>query len=107
LFENKCDHATFFDGNFYAIQGIHMLPIIPCSPFVRTKKFVREEWDAYFANGGAQPAQTVDNTWKSILYQNLALIDAKASWDFFAQSGFQLRWLDGGVSRTWALVHAA
>lgn len=107
LFENKCDHATFFDGNFYAIQGIHMIPIIPCSPLIRTKKFVREEWDAYFADGGAQPVRNINNGWKSILFQNLALIDPRASWNFFAQPSFAPGWLDDGASRTWSLAYAA
>jgi endo-1,3(4)-beta-glucanase len=107
LFENKCDHATWFDSNFYAIQGIHMIPLIPSSALIRTKKFVQEEWDAYFGDSGAQPAKTVDNGWKSILYENLALIDPKASWSFFVQPGFNSAWLDDGASRTWSLAYAA
>lgn len=84
-----------------------MLPLLPCSPFIRTKKFVQEEWDAYFGDGGAQPAKNVNNGWKSILYQNLALIDPNDSWSFFTQPGFNSAWLDDGASRTWALAFAA
>lgn len=35
------------------------------------------------------------------------MIDAKSSWDFFAQAGFDGSWIDGGASRTWYLAFAA
>ena len=84
-----------------------MIPIIPCSPLIRTKKFVREEWDAYFTDGAAQPVENINNGWKSILFQNLALIDPRASWNFFAQPVFASSWLDDGTSQTWSLAYAA
>ncbi|EXJ92034.1 hypothetical protein A1O3_00584 [Capronia epimyces CBS 606.96] len=107
LFENKCDHSKWFAGPDYCIQGIQMLPLTPCSGLIRTKRFVQEEWDIYFGDHGVMPATTVTDGWKSILYQNLALVDPKASWAFFSQPTFNPAWLDDGVSRTWSLVFAA
>jgi endo-1,3(4)-beta-glucanase len=107
LFENKCDHATFFDGNLWAIQGIHMLPLIPASSLIRTKKFVQEEWDAFFRPGAAEPVDKVPNFWRGVIMANLALIHPKASWDFFIRSDWNEVWLDNGQSRTWSLAMAA
>lgn len=48
--------------------------------------------------------------YRSILYANLALIDARASYSFFRDGidGFwDERWIDSGASRTWCLVWAA
>ncbi|KAL3470565.1 endo-1,3-beta-glucanase Engl1 [Aspergillus californicus] len=107
LFENKIDHTTYFGTNLEYIQGIHMLPLLPSSPFVRSQKFVREEWNAMFASNAAVPAEGVQGGWKGVLYSNLALIDPAASWRFFAQNNFDNSWLDGGASRTWYLAFAA
>jgi len=103
LFENKIDHTTYFGGNIEFIEGIHMLPLSPASAYTRRATFVREEWDQYFSTYAA----TVGGGWRGVLYANLALVDAKASWAFFAQDGFQNEWLDGGASRTWYLALAA
>ncbi|KAL4806841.1 glycosyl hydrolase family 81-domain-containing protein [Aspergillus unguis] len=107
LFENKIDHTTYFGGNLEYIQGIHMLPLLPSSAYTRSQKFVKEEWDAMFASNATLPAQTVEGGWKGVLYANLALIDPASSWNFFAQSGFDYAWIDGGASRTWYLAFAA
>ena len=104
LFENKVDHTTYFGANIEYIQGIHMIPINPASAYTRTRKFVREEWDAYFSNGRAEQVQ---GGWKSILYANLALIDPTTSYNFFADPNFDSKVLDGGASRTWYLAYAA
>jgi len=106
-FENKCDHATWFDANLYAIQGIHMLPLNPSSALTRSRRFVQEEWDAYWRAGGAEPVDNINNGWKGIIYANKALIDPSASWNFFTQSGFSDQWLDDGASRAWYLAYAA
>lgn len=103
LFENKVDHTTYFGGNIEYIEGIHMLPLHPASPYTRRKQFVQEEWDQYFATYAA----TVAGGWRGILYANLAIIDPVTSYNFFAQDGFQNEWLDGGASRTWYLAFAA
>ncbi|OJJ75131.1 hypothetical protein ASPBRDRAFT_53082 [Aspergillus brasiliensis CBS 101740] len=107
LFENKVDHTTYFGNNLEYIQGIHMLPLLPSSPYVRSQNFVREEWNALFSANAADPASNVTGGWKGVLYANLALIDPASSWNFFAQSNFDYSWIDGGASRTWYLAFAA
>jgi endo-1,3(4)-beta-glucanase len=104
LFENKVDHTTYFGANPEFIQGIHMLPINPSSPYTRPRRFVQEEWDTYFSNGRADK---VTGGWKGVLYSNLALIDPKTAYNFFAGANFDTGLLDGGMSRTWFLAYAA
>ncbi|KAF7597074.1 hypothetical protein BBP40_010548 [Aspergillus hancockii] len=107
LFENKVDHTTYFGANLEYVHGIHMLPLIPASPYVRSQKFVMEEWNALFASDAASPAESVQGGWKGVLYANLALIDPVAAWNFFAQPNFDYSWIDGGATRTWYLALAA
>lgn len=104
LFENKIHHTTYFGANIEYIQGIHMIPINPSSVYTRSQKFVKEEWDTWFANSapGMEPSG-----WKGILYSNLALIDPKAAYAFFADGGFTNTNLDGGASLTWYLTMSA
>jgi endo-1,3(4)-beta-glucanase len=104
LFENKIDHTTYFGTNTEYIEGIHMLPLLPSSTLTRTNGFVTEEWNTYFSNGRAH---AIVGGWRGILYANLAIIDPTTSWNFFAQSGFDPSWLDGGASQTWYLALAA
>ena len=103
LFENKIDHTTFFDQNIEAIQGIHMIPILPPSNLARTNKFVKEEWDVFFNNGRIDK---INNAWKSVIYANYATIEPKKAWDYFNATTFQASWLDGGASRTWYMAYA-
>ena len=107
LFENKIDHTTYFGNNTEYIQGIHMLPLLPYSSLTRTRRFVSEEWNAYFSFSGSTPAEKVQGGWKGILYANLALVDPRAAWNFFSQGTFDPSWIDGGASRTWYLVWCA
>ncbi|OAX78086.1 hypothetical protein ACJ72_07609 [Emergomyces africanus] len=107
LFENKADHATYFGSNLEFIQGIHMLPLIPSSPYIRLRDFVSEEWNAMFREGATRPASTVLGGWQGVLFSNLAIIDAQASWNFFNRDPFDLSRIDGGTSRTWSLAFAA
>ncbi|RYP52320.1 hypothetical protein DL768_002532 [Monosporascus sp. mg162] len=104
LFENKCDHTTYFGANIEYIQGIHMLPLLPSTKFTRPSEFVRQEWATYFDNGRAQK---VEGGWKGILFANLATIDPGAAWDFFTDKNFDPAWLDGGASLTWYLAYCA
>ncbi|TVY48463.1 putative endo-1,3(4)-beta-glucanase [Lachnellula occidentalis] len=104
MFENKIDHTTYFGANPEFVQGIHMLPLLPSSTLTRATTFVQEEWDAYFSNGRAD---TVTGGWKGVLFANLAIVDAKTSWEFFAGASFDASWLDGGASRTWYMALAA
>lgn len=116
LFENKVDHATYFGANIEYVQGIHMLPLLPPTPLVRSPEFVREEWDAFFADGGdggrlgKAPARNIGGGWKGVLYGNLATVEPRAAYDFFSGrsgQGWDDGWVDGGASRTWYLCYAA
>lgn len=104
LFENKCDHTTYFGTNIEYIQGIHMIPLEPMSPYCRTQKFVTEEWNTYFSNGRVD---TVAGGWRGILYANLAIIDPVTSYNWFTGPNFDPQYLDGGASLTWYLTFAA
>ncbi|KAI0395490.1 glycoside hydrolase family 81 protein [Xylariaceae sp. FL0594] len=104
LFENKCDHTTYFGGNIEYVQGIHMLPLLPSSKLTRPAEFVKQEWQTYFDKGRAD---AVEGGWKGILYGNLATVDPKTAWAFFADKNFDPSWLDGGVSLTWYQAYSA
>ncbi|ODA82389.1 hypothetical protein RJ55_00896 [Drechmeria coniospora] len=104
LFENKIDHTTYFDPRIEAIQGIHMIPILPPTPFVRCRDFVEEEWEAFFSNGRIDD---VRNAWKGIIYASYATVAPRKAWEFFTSSTFDAQWLDGGASLTWFLAYAA
>jgi endo-1,3(4)-beta-glucanase len=84
-----------------------MIPLVPASALTRTSTFVKEEWDAYFADTAFNPANNVTGGWRGILYANLALTDPVSSFNFFANPSFDPSWLDGGASRTWYLAFAA
>ena len=104
LFENKIDHTTYFDPNIEAIQGIHMIPILPSTPYVRPKQFVQEEWEAYFDKGRIDD---INNAWKGIIYANYATVNPKKAWDLFTSRDFNPQWLDGGASLTWYMAYTA
>ncbi|KAH7312372.1 family 81 glycoside hydrolase [Stachybotrys elegans] len=104
VFEGKIDHTTFFSPDIEAIQGIHMIPILPSTPFIRAPKFVREEWDAYFSGGRIDKA---GSAWKSIIYGSFATVEPKKAWRFFSSKEFESSWLDGGASLTWLLAYSA
>ena len=89
------------------LDRIHMLPLLPVSPYTRSQKFVKEEWDALFATNAAAPAEQVQAGWKGVLYANLALIDPVSAWNFFAQPNFDYNVIDGGATRIWYLALAA
>ncbi|OIW25134.1 hypothetical protein CONLIGDRAFT_636224 [Coniochaeta ligniaria NRRL 30616] len=103
LFENKIDHTTYFGTNLEYIQGIHMLPLLPCTPLVRGAAFVAEEWNAFFSNGRADQ---IVGGWRGILYGNYATINPAAAFAFFNQTNFDASWLDGGASLTWYLAYS-
>ncbi|KAH6678820.1 endo-1,3(4)-beta-glucanase [Plectosphaerella plurivora] len=104
MFENKIDHTTYFGANIEYIQGIHMIPLLPPSPLIRTRKFVQEEWDVYFSGGRAEQIQ---GGWRGIIFGNLATLNPRAAWDFFNARNFDPGWVDGGASLTWYLAYAA
>ncbi|KAF8421008.1 glycoside hydrolase family 81 protein [Tirmania nivea] len=102
LFENKVHHVTYFGAEPKHIQGIHMLPLSPISPYIRSAAFAQDEWTAFFSGN----IGNINDGWKGVLYQNVALLTPHESWKFFAQSDFRSEWLDGGASRAWALAFA-
>ena len=104
MFENKVDHTTYFGSNIEYVQGIHMLPIVPSSAYLRNQNFVSEEWKTYFDSGRVDQ---VAGGWRGVLYSNLALIDAKTSFNWFSGPSFDAQYLDGGASLTWSLAMAA
>ncbi|KAI9757501.1 MAG: hypothetical protein M1835_000650 [Candelina submexicana] len=104
LFENKVDHTTYFGTAPSLIQGIHMIPLLPFSTYTRSRAFVQQEWDTYFSQGRID---AVDDGWKGILYANLAIVDPRSAWRFFAGEGWEERWLDGGACRAWYLAFVA
>lgn len=104
LFENKCDHTTFFGNNIEYIQGIHMMPLLPSTKLTRPPQFVTEEWSTYFDKGRADK---IEGGWRAIVYGNLATADPKTAWNFFTAKNFDMGWLDGGASLTWYQAYAA
>ncbi|KAF5093681.1 hypothetical protein D0Z03_002322 [Geotrichum reessii] len=103
LFENKVDYATWFSARTECKHGIHMIPITSVSSFIRGPEYVKEEWDEKLG----PIINDVDDGWKGILYSNMALYDPVSSYNFFAQTDFDNKWLDDGMSRTWALAYPA
>lgn len=103
LFENKIDHATYFSAELKCIQGIHMLPLLPSSPYIRQAKFVREEWEAFFDGR----MEDIRDGWKSVIYGNYATIEPQKAWEYFTSPTFDPAWLDGGASLTWYMAYAA
>ena len=107
LFENKADHVTYFGTNPEYVQGIHMIPIMPCSTLTRKQQFVAEEWGTYFVDGASAPASQVQGGWRGILYSNYAIINPTAAYIFFTQANFDPSWIDGGATRTWYIAMSA
>ncbi|CAK7264863.1 endo-1,3-beta glucanase [Sporothrix epigloea] len=104
MFENKIDHTTFFGGDPELIHGIHMLPLLPCSPLCRPPAYVMQEWHDTFSEGRADRAQ---GGWRGVLYGNLATASPKAAFAWFSQSNFKGDMLDQGASQTWYLCYSA
>ncbi|KAI5362046.1 Putative endo-1,3(4)-beta-glucanase, glycosyl hydrolase family 81 [Septoria linicola] len=113
LFENKVDHTTYFGAEPEYIQGIHMLPLLPFSTYIRDAKFVCEEWAAYFSNvtdGIATKISTVQGGWRGILMANYAMCNtttAREAYNFFTDDGFDQSFLDGGASKSWYTAFVA
>ncbi|KAF5099705.1 hypothetical protein D0Z03_000966 [Geotrichum reessii] len=103
LFENKVDYTTYFGTNPEYIQGIHMIPVTSVSSYIRNPSFVEEEWNQKLSAlvGGLQDG------WRGILMMNRALSNPAESLAFFQAESFDKRWLDGGMSLSWAIAYAA
>ncbi|EGW30633.1 endo-1,3-beta glucanase [Spathaspora passalidarum NRRL Y-27907] len=106
LFENKIDFATYFGRGTIGdewIHGIHMLPITPISSFIRSPKFVKEEWEQKLSG----IVEQIPDGWKGILMLNKALFDPKSAWDWFSSDNWNPALIDNGMSRTWSLAYIA
>lgn len=103
LFENKVDHATYFGTGLQYIQGIHMIPVTSVSSFIRSPTFVSQEWNSKLSS----IISSVTDGWRGTLMMNYALTNPSASLQFFSGPSYSDAYLDGGMSRTWALAYAA
>lgn len=106
MFENKIDHNTYFGKLPVLVHGIQMLPIVSTTAYIRTPKFVREEYERWFATGKAAEA---GRAWQAVVMADLAVANATASWKHFADEKFNADWLfdDLGTSMSWYMWYAA
>ncbi|KAH7477088.1 putative endo-1,3(4)-beta-glucanase [Phytophthora ramorum] len=102
FFDNKVDYATWFSAEKYCIHGIQMLPVSAVTEFVRTKQFVKEEWEQVLAKETIVTREDTSNSWLSLLYMNFAMVDKQR-----ALGVLQKAKMDDGLSRSWALYMAA
>lgn len=106
LFENKIDYSTYFGRGSVGdewIHGIHMIPLTPMSPYMRSKTFVQEEWDQKLA----PLIDRIPDGWKGLLMLNYAIVDPKRAWAWFSGDECRLELMDNGMSRTWSLAYIA
>ncbi|KDO34558.1 hypothetical protein SPRG_00621 [Saprolegnia parasitica CBS 223.65] len=102
FFDNKADYATWFSAEKYCIHGIQMIPTTPVTEYVRTKKFVQEEWDEVLAPLPLIAKKQVDNAWASLLYLNYASVNADVALEMLQKVP-----MDDGLTRAWALYLAS
>ncbi|TMW63185.1 hypothetical protein Poli38472_002126 [Pythium oligandrum] len=102
FFDNKVDYATWFSADKHCIHGIQMIPITPMTEFVRTKQFVKEEWDEVLGKTPIVTKEDTSNSWLSLLYANYAVVNKQR-----AMSVLQKTKMDDGLTRAWALYMAA
>lgn len=81
-----------------------MLPLLPFSTYTRNTNFVQEEWSTFFSNGRVDQSE---GGWRGILYANLAIVDPRASYNWFKNTNLNPIYIDGGASRTWYMAFAA
>ncbi|KAF5539166.1 glycosyl hydrolase family 81 [Fusarium phyllophilum] len=107
LWDRKVNHTTYFGDEIAFIQGIHMLPIVPSSAYIRKPFFVREEWDQDFA--GNKSGSLSSGGFAGHIYANLAVADkagAIESHAFFRKQTADSPYLSGS-SLTWDLAYTA
>ncbi|RHY09901.1 hypothetical protein DYB37_002486 [Aphanomyces astaci] len=102
FFDNKVDYATWFSAERHCIHGIQMIPVSPATEFVRTARFVQEEWTDILAHTAIVKQNTGTNPWLSLLYANYAAINPDVAMD-----KLQTIAMDDGLTRSWALYMAA
>ncbi|KAK2058727.1 family 81 glycosyl hydrolase [Colletotrichum caudatum] len=107
LWDRKANHTTYFGDRTAYVQGIHMLPIVPSSAYVREASFVRGEWDQYFA--GNKSGSLTSGAFAGHVYANLAIADeagAAESYRFMTSLTPSSPYL-GGVSLAWDIAYTA
>jgi endo-1,3(4)-beta-glucanase len=106
MYENKIDHATYFGPEPVFVHGIQMIPILPTTGYIRSPKFVREEFERWFATGRAAEKGP---SWHALVMADLAVGNATASWKHFSDEKFNLKSLDTNEATTlsWYLWYAA
>ncbi|EGZ24128.1 putative endo-1,3-beta-glucanase [Phytophthora sojae] len=102
FFDNKVDYATWFSAEKHCIHGIQMIPVSAVTEFVRTKQFVKEEWEQVLSKEMIVTREDTGNSWLSLLYANFAMVDKQR-----ALGVLQKAKMDDGLSRSWALYMAA
>ena len=102
FFDNKVDYATWFSAEKHCIHGIQMIPVSAVTEFVRTKQFVKEEWEQVLGKEAIVTREDTSNTWLSLLYAKFAMVDKQR-----ALLVLQKTKMDDGLSRSWALYMAA
>ena len=102
LWENKVAHQTHWDNQIRMIQGIHMIPINPMTPYIRKASAVLDEWNVYFKG----KTGNINDGWKGVLYAHYGVYDAVASFNFLKQSYWLPEWVDGGATRSWWVAFA-
>ncbi|KLU91941.1 hypothetical protein MAPG_10890 [Magnaporthiopsis poae ATCC 64411] len=107
LWDRRAVHTTYFGEDISFIEGIHMLPIVPSSAYVRKPAFVREEWDQYFA--GNKTGNLGVNGFAGHVYVNLAIADdrgAAESYRFMRSQKPDSPYLSGS-SLAWDIAYTA
>lgn len=107
LFDRAINHTTYFGDQVSFVQGIHMLPINPSSAYTRRARFVREEWDQYFA--GNKSGALTGGGFVGHVYVNLAIADvagARESYEFMSRQRVNGSLTDG-MSLAWNLAYTA
>ncbi|KAL8009594.1 putative endo-1,3(4)-beta-glucanase, acyl-CoA N-acyltransferase, glycosyl hydrolase family 81 [Plasmopara halstedii] len=102
FFDNKVDYATWFSAEKHCIHGIQMIPVSAVTEYVRTKQFVKEEWEQVLSKESIVTREDTGNSWLSLLYANFAIVDKQR-----ALRVLQKAKMDDGLSRSWALYMAA
>jgi endo-1,3(4)-beta-glucanase len=102
FFDNKVDYGSWFSSEKHCINGIQMLPVSPVTEFVRTKKFIEEEWKNVLSNDPIVLNRDYTNGWLSLLYSNYAAINRDVALTILQKAA-----LDDGLTRSWALYMAA
>ncbi|KAG9413437.1 hypothetical protein AC1031_012654 [Aphanomyces cochlioides] len=101
-FDNKVSYTTWFSDARQSIHMIQMLPVTPVTEFVRTKRFVQEEWTDILTHLPIVKNDNWNDPALSLLYLNYAAVDPD-----LAMKKLQYMALDDGLSRSWALYMAA